>query len=188
VQTSGDLFWSKHGATAISSALSQAIDFCSNHADHWPLAAHAQQGDRVRRIGVLHGLDENGPLAKTSVSAFIQANVRMDLRWGVGDTNRIRAFAQELVGMQPGIILTSSTPATAAFQLETRAILIVFATVADPVVSGIVARLDRPGGNVTGFAGNEASLGGKWLELLSELRRPLPSRGRRGRSRSSLRT
>ena len=145
----------------------------------WPLAARAQQGDRVRRIGVLMPGDENDPVAKPRLSAFTQAladlgwtdgrNVRMDLRWGGGDINRIRALAQELVGLQPDIILTNATPATVALQRETRTIPIVFANVADPVASGIVARLDRPSGNITGFANLEASLGGKWLELLSEI-------------------
>jgi len=93
----------------------------------------------------------------------------MDLRWGGGDANRIRALAQELVGLQPDIILAGSTPVTAALQRETRTIPIVFEGVGDPVASGIVSRLDRPGGNVTGFAAFEASLGGKWLELLSEI-------------------
>jgi putative ABC transport system substrate-binding protein len=92
-------------------------------------------------------------------------NMRMDLRWG----NRIRVLAQELVGLQPDIILAGGTPATAALQRETRAIPIVFVTVSDPVVSGIVARLDRPSGNITGFASLESSLAGKWLELLSEI-------------------
>ena len=86
-----------------------------------------------------------------------------------GDINRIRALAQELVGLQPDIILADSTPATAAVQRETRTIPIVFANVSDPVASGIVARLDRPTGNITGFTTDEASLGGKWLELLSEI-------------------
>jgi putative ABC transport system substrate-binding protein len=145
----------------------------------WPLAALAQQGNRVRRIGVLLPFDENDPVAKTYVSAFTQAlaslgwtegrNARMDLRWGRGDNNRIRAFAHELVGLQPDIILTGGTPATGAVQRETRTIPIVFASVSDPVASGIVTRLDRPGGNVTGFAFLEASLGGKCLELLSEI-------------------
>jgi putative ABC transport system substrate-binding protein len=145
----------------------------------WPLAARAQQGDRVRRIGVLIGGDENDPLMKAYLSAFTQAlaglgwsdgrNVRIDLHWPGDDINRIRALAQELVRLQPDIILTGTTPATAALQRETRTIPIVFATVVDPVATGLVARLDRPGGNVTGFAGNEASLGGKWLELLSEI-------------------
>ena len=93
----------------------------------------------------------------------------MDLRWGGGDINRIRALAQELVGLQPDIILTGGTPATVALQRETRTIPIVFVGVGDPVASGIVPRLDRPGGNITGFATFEASLGGKWLELLSEI-------------------
>jgi putative ABC transport system substrate-binding protein len=96
-------------------------------------------------------------------------NVRMDFRWGRGDINRIRALAQELVGLQPDIIVTNSTPATAAVQRETRTIPIVFAGVGDPVTSGLVPRLDRPGGNVTGFAAMEPSLAGKWLELLSEI-------------------
>jgi putative ABC transport system substrate-binding protein len=133
----------------------------------------------MRRIAVLTGGDENDPLMKSLVSAFTRAlaglgwiegrNVRMDLRGGGGDINRIRALAQELVGLQPDIILTSGTPATAAVQRETRMIPIVFAGVGDPVASGIVPRLDRPSGNVTGFAGYEATLAGKWLELLSEI-------------------
>src|SRR5262245_51143038 len=144
-----------------------------------PLAAHAQQGERVRRIGALMPFDENDPVGKTIVSAFTQAladlswtdgrNARIDLRWGGGDTNRIRALAQELVGLQPDIILANGTPATVAVQRETRTIPIVFANVGDPVASNIVARLDRPSGNITGFALYEASLGGKWLELLSEI-------------------
>ena len=89
----------------------------------------------------------------------------MDLRWAGGDINRIRALAQELVGQQPDIILTASTPATAALQRETRTTPIVFVNVGDPVASGLVARLDRPSGNITGFALWETSLGGKWLEL-----------------------
>jgi putative ABC transport system substrate-binding protein len=131
------------------------------------------------RIGWLSGGDENDPVRKTYVSAITQAlaglgwtdgrNMRMDLRWGGDDINRIRALAQELVGLQPDVILTGGTPATVAVQRQTRTIPIVFAGVADPVPSGIVPRLDRPGGNITGFASNEASLGGKWLELLSEI-------------------
>ena len=143
----------------------------------WPLAARAQQRDRVRRIGVLVAGDENDPF-KTWVSAFTQAlaalgwtdgrNARMDLRWGGDDTNRIGALAKELVGLQPDIIVTIATPATAAVQRETRTIPIV-ASVAEPVASGIVPRLNQPGGNTTGFAIYEATLAGKWLELLSEI-------------------
>jgi putative ABC transport system substrate-binding protein len=144
----------------------------------WPLATRAQQGGRMRRIGWLMGRDENDPVAKIMVSAFTQAlaelgwtdgrNVHIDLRrWG-GDTNRMRALAQELVGSQPDIIVTGATAVTAV-QRETRTIPIVFTAVGDPVASGIVPRLDRPGGNVTGFGYLEATLGGKWLELLSEI-------------------
>jgi putative ABC transport system substrate-binding protein len=93
----------------------------------------------------------------------------MDVRFGGGDTNRTQAFANELVGLQPDIILTNGPPATIAVQREARTIPIVFTGVADPVASGIIARLDRPSGNITGFADFEASLGGKWLELLSEV-------------------
>jgi putative ABC transport system substrate-binding protein len=145
----------------------------------WPIAARAQPGDRVRRIGVLMPLDGNDPVANTYVSAFAQAlaglgwtdrrNVRMDVLWGGGDINRIRALAQELVGLKPDIIVTAGTAATAALQRETRTIPIVFAGVGDPVAFDIVPRLDRTGGNVTGFASSEPTLAGKWLELLSEI-------------------
>src|SRR6516164_6529950 len=123
------------------------------------------------------GLDENDPVMKARVSAFTQAladlgwtvgrNVRMDLRGAGGDINRIGTLAQELVGLHPDIILTGGTPATAAVQRETRTIPIVFASVPEPVAQRIVPRLDRPGGNTTGFGTLEASLGGKWLQLLS---------------------
>jgi putative ABC transport system substrate-binding protein len=145
----------------------------------WPVVTRAQQGDRVRRIGVLSSGDETDPEWKRRYSAFTQAladlgwtvgrNVRMDLRWGRGDDNRIRALAQELVGLQPDIIVTSGTSATVAVQRETRTIPIVFSSVADPVASGLVPRLNQPGGNTTGFTALEASLAGKWLELLWEI-------------------
>jgi ABC-type uncharacterized transport system substrate-binding protein len=146
----------------------------------WPLAADAQQADRVRRIGVLRGGDENDPNGKTYVSAFTQAladlgwtdgrNVRMDVRGAGGDINRVRALAQELVGLQPDIIVVAgSTLATVAVQQETRTIPIVFVNVSDPVASGIAPRIDRPGANITGFVSQEGSMVGKWLELLSEI-------------------
>ena len=146
----------------------------------WPLAVRAQQGDRVRRIGVLMPLYENDPVAKTYVSAFTQAlaglgwtdsrNVRLDIRWATrAGINRMRALAQELVGLRPDIVVTAGIPETVAIQRETRTIPIVFSAVSDPVASGIVPRLDRPGGNVTGSAAYEALLAGKWFELLSEI-------------------
>jgi ABC-type uncharacterized transport system substrate-binding protein len=154
------------------------ITLLGSAAAAWPLPARAQQGERMRRIGVLVPYDNNDPQAKLRLSAVTQAlgdlgwiegrNVRMDVRTG-DDINRTRALAQELVGLQPDIIVTGGTPATVAVQRETRMIPIVFANVADPVASGFVAALNRPGGNITGFANFEASLAGKWLELLSEI-------------------
>jgi putative ABC transport system substrate-binding protein len=145
----------------------------------WPLATRAQQRDCIRRTGVLMGGGENDPVGKTRLSAFTQAladlgwtdgrNMRIDLRWAGGDINRIRALAQEVVGLPPDIILTWGTPATAAVQRETQTVPIVFVSVPDPVASGIVPRLNQPGGNITGFGISEASMGGKWLELLSEI-------------------
>jgi putative ABC transport system substrate-binding protein len=125
----------------------------------WPLAAaRAQQGNRMRRIGVLMWGEENDSVPKTFVSAFIQAladlgwadgrNVRLDLRWGGTDINRIGALAQELVGLQPDIILASGTPTTAALQRETQTIPIVFVA-SEPIASGFVAKLSQPGGNIT---------------------------------------
>src|SRR3984893_16078453 len=146
----------------------------------WPLRAQAQQPERMRRIGVLMSLDEIDPTMKLRVSAFTQAladlgwtdgrNVRMDLRWGGTDVNRIQALAQELVGLQPDIIVPTGPAATVAVQRETRTIPIVFAALADPIASGVVPRLNQPGGNVTGFSGyGETCLGGTWVQGRSEI-------------------
>src|SRR6516162_6735173 len=145
-----------------------------------PLAARAQQSDRMRRIGVLMPWDENDPLWPSRLTSFTQAladlgwtdgrNVRMELRWAGSDINRIRALARELVGLQPDIIVPAGTPATVALQRETRTIPIVIAGVTDPVAQRIVPRLDRPGGNITGFADfGDASLYVKYLDLLLEI-------------------
>jgi putative ABC transport system substrate-binding protein len=149
------------------------------YAAAWPVVASAQQGDRVQRIGVLMPSDENDPVPKLQLSAFAQAladlgwidgrNLRMDVRRAGGDTTRMQALAKELVGLQPDIILSNSTPVTVAVQRETRTIPSVFANVGDPVGSGLVAALNQTGGNMTGFGVWEASIGGKWLELLSEI-------------------
>jgi putative ABC transport system substrate-binding protein len=130
-------------------------------------------------FAIFGGLAENDPVAKTSLSAFTQAladvgwtdgrNVRVDVRYAGGDINRTRALARELVGLRPDIILTGTTAPTVAVQRETRTIPIVFSGVVDPVATGNVPRLDRPGGNVTGFAAFEPTLPGKWLELLPEI-------------------
>jgi putative ABC transport system substrate-binding protein len=144
----------------------------------WPRVVRAQQPDRIRRIGVLTPYDENDPEAKTYLSGFTQGlaelgwidgrNLRMDVRWAAGNIDRMRMFAKELVDLQPDMILASSTPVTAALQHETRTIPIVFVFVGDPVGSGFVANLPRPGGNITGFSNLQPSTGGKWLELLTE--------------------
>jgi putative tryptophan/tyrosine transport system substrate-binding protein len=145
----------------------------------WPMAAHAQQPGAMRRIGVLMGYVENDPEANVWLSGFTQGlsnlgwtdgrNLRMDVRWAAGNVDRMRLFAKELVNLQPDVILSVATPATAALQRETRTIPIVFAAVADPVGEGFVAGLPRPGGNITGFTNQEAGMVGKWLELLMEV-------------------
>jgi putative tryptophan/tyrosine transport system substrate-binding protein len=144
-----------------------------------PLAARAQQAERARRIGVLMGWDENDPQAKAGLSEFAQGlselgwtdgrNMRLDVRWEGESIDRMRMLAKELVGLQPDAILANSTPATAALQRETRTIPIVFVIVSDPVGAGFVASLPHPGGNITGFINMEGAMGGKWLQLLTEI-------------------
>jgi putative tryptophan/tyrosine transport system substrate-binding protein len=145
----------------------------------WPILAQAQQTDRVRRVGVLMGYREGDPEAKALLSEFTQAlsevgwiearNLRMDIRWAPGRIDLMRTFAKELVGLRPEVILANSTPVTAALKHETSSIPIVFAAVADPVGSGFVESLSRPGGNITGFSSLETSMASKWLELLTEI-------------------
>ena len=145
----------------------------------WPLAARAQQGERVRRIGVLMAYAENDPQAQAWYAAFLEGlqklgwtegcNIRIGTRWVAPDAESMRRLAKELIALQPDLLLSSSTPTTSALLQQTRTIPILFAIVADPVGSGFVASLSRPGGNATGFATLEGSLGGKWLELLKEI-------------------
>jgi putative tryptophan/tyrosine transport system substrate-binding protein len=146
----------------------------------WPLAARAQQSaKRMRRVGALIGFAENDPATRRFVASFLKAladlgwmpdrDFTINLRYGAGDADRNRTFAKELVGLNPDVILVNSTSATAAMQRETSTIPVVFVTVSDPVGSGFVASLARPGGNITGFINVEASIAGKWLELLKEI-------------------
>jgi putative ABC transport system substrate-binding protein len=142
----------------------------------WPLAARAQQGERMRRIGVLMVED---PQNRLRIEAFVQRlrqlgwiegrNVQIDYRWGVGDADRIRRSAAELVALAPDVILTSGSPTLGPLLQATRTVPIVFATVADPVGAGFVDSLARPGGNVTGFEIFQYSNSGKSLELLKEI-------------------
>ena len=157
----------------------QFITLFGGAAAAWPLAAPAQQGGPVRRLGVLMSYNENDPDAKAQLSAFVEGlaelgwtdgrDIRMDVRWAAGDIDRMRVFAKELVGLHPDVILASTTAVTAALQRETRTIPIVFALVSDPVGDGFVADLPRPGGNITGFVTMEGAIAGKWLELLTEI-------------------
>jgi putative ABC transport system substrate-binding protein len=145
----------------------------------WPIAAHAQQPERMRRIGVLMPGAADDPESKARIAAFQQAlrdfgwsegrDVHLDYRWGAGDTDRIRSFATELAALAPDAILAEgSGPMTALLQ-ATRSIPIVFATVADPVGAGYVESLARPGGNVTGFLLFEYGIAGKWLAFLKQM-------------------
>jgi putative ABC transport system substrate-binding protein len=144
-----------------------------------PLATSAQQPGRMRRIGVLMGWDESDAEAKSWFSGFTLGfaelgwadgrNVRIDVRWAAGNVDRMHMLAKELIDLQSEAILTSGTAVTSALQRETQTIPIVFTLVGDPVGDGLVAGLPRPGGNITGFTSQEAEMGGKWLELLTEI-------------------
>src|SRR5262249_18673960 len=142
----------------------------------WPLAARAQQPDKVRRVGVLMGFPESDSQAQGYIAAFRDGlhklggtdgrDVRIGIRWATpADADLMQRFAKELVALRPDLILSNTTPTTAVLLQQTRTIPIVFATVADPVGSGFIASFPRPGGNVTGFAVSDDALGGKWLEL-----------------------
>jgi putative tryptophan/tyrosine transport system substrate-binding protein len=146
----------------------------------WPVMARAQQPERTRRIGVLAAdLAENDPTGIAYVSAFTRAlqqlgwidgrNVRIDVRWAASDVELMRRFAKELVNLQPDVIVSASTPGTAAVKRETRTIPVVFVVVTDPVGEGFTASLAHPGGNLTGFTNTEFSIAGKWLQLLTEI-------------------
>jgi len=145
----------------------------------WPLVARAQQPERVGRIGVLMAYAQNDREYQSYLAAFREElqklgwtegrNVQIDYRWAALDPELMRRFARELIALQPDVILSSSSPTTASLLQETRSIPIIFANIADPVGSGLVASLSRPGGNATGFMLFEGSLAGKWLELLKEI-------------------
>ena len=145
----------------------------------WSLAARAQQGERVRRVGVLMNLAADDPEGQTRIVAFVQGlqqsgwtdgrNIRIDTRWAAGDADRYHRYAEELLALAPDVILASATPSVQALQQATRTVPIVFANVGDPVGMGFVESLARPGGNTTGFTPLEFGFGAKWLELLKEI-------------------
>src|SRR5215469_11549869 len=145
-----------------------------------PLAARAQQGQRMRRIGVLVStLPAGDPEWQARSNAFVQGlqergwsdgrNLRIEYRWGLGDPDRLRKYVAELVALAPDVILAAGAAAVAALQQSSRSVPIVFANVLDPVGAGYVATLARPGGNATGFASIEFGMSAKWLELLKQV-------------------
>ena len=145
----------------------------------WPLAARAQQPDRVRRVGFLTGVNADNPDRRASLKAFVEAlgkagwvegqNVHIEARWGGGDLSEIKRQAEELVALSPDVLFASGAGVLPAFLRATRTIPIVFNNVVDPVGAGYVDSLAQPGGNVTGFLPFEYSLSAKWLELLKEI-------------------
>jgi ABC-type uncharacterized transport system substrate-binding protein len=145
----------------------------------WPIAASAQQPDRMRRIGVLTPFAADDPESMARVAAFLQGlgnlgwtvgrNVQIDYRWSAADADRTRKDAMELVALAPDVILATGTPVTAALLQATRTVPIVFTQVPDPVATGFVASLAQPGGNVTGFSTYDYATSVKWLELLKEI-------------------
>ena len=145
----------------------------------WPLAASAQQGERMPRIGVLTSFASNDPAEQAYILAFTQAlaqsgwidgrNARIDIRWGAGDPERIRRYAGELVALAPDVILAATSAATGPLLQATRTVPIVFVQVGEPVGAGFVETVARPGGNATGFMLFEYGIGAKWLELLREI-------------------
>jgi putative ABC transport system substrate-binding protein len=145
----------------------------------WPLAARAQQGDRARHVGVLMNVVQEDPGGPADVTAFRQGlaelgwiegrNIDIEFRWPGGDIERVQTFAKELVALRRDVLIGRSTPTTAALKQETATIPIIFVNVPEPVEQGFVQSLARPGGNITGFTNFEASIGGKWLQLLKEV-------------------
>ena len=145
----------------------------------WPPAARAQQPDRMQLVGVLTGYAESDPAVQSQLAVFRSAlaklgwtegsNLRIELRWGAGNADRIRTLAKELVDLGPNAILGQTTPAISALARETQAIPIVFMQVSDPIANGFVASLARPGGNITGFTTDNTAQGGKWVDLLKEI-------------------
>ena len=145
----------------------------------WPLAARAQQGERVRRIGVLMNNAATDAAWHSYLTAFVQGlhqlgwtegqNLRIDTRWSVGDAALARIYAAQLIGLMPDVILASSTTNLTVIQQATSAVPVVFVAVSDPVAQGFVANVTRPGGNLTGFGMYEFSVGGKWVDLLKEI-------------------
>ena len=155
------------------------ITLLGGAAAAWPLAARAQQAERMRRIGVLMAAAADDPEGQARIAAFLQGlqqlgwtdgrNMRIDTRWGGGNADDIRKYAAELAALAPDVILAPGSPTVGPLLQATRTVPIVFANVADPVGAGFVDSLARPGGNATGFMQFEYGMSGKWLELLKQI-------------------
>jgi putative ABC transport system substrate-binding protein len=145
----------------------------------WPLAVRAQQYERMRRVGVLLNLAADDPMGQARLAAFVQGlqsagwsdgrNLRIDTRWAAADPDNYRKYAAELIALEPDIVLATTTPAVTQLQQVSRIVPIVFVSAIDPVGSGLITSMARPGGNVTGFVIFEYALAAKWLELLKEI-------------------
>ena len=157
----------------------EVIKLLGSAAAAWPLAARAQQEERIRRIGVLMNLAADDPISQARMNALVQAlqksgwadgvNVRIDTRWAAADLERFRRYATELVALAPDVILADTSPSVVAVQQASPVVPIVFVNVTDPLGQGFVASLARPGGNATGFSVYEYGLAPKWLEFLKEI-------------------
>src|SRR5262245_61613106 len=155
------------------------ITLLGGAAAAWPLAARAQQGERIRRVGVLSGLVADDPETQARLARFQQTlqqlgwmegrNLRIDIRWSGGNADDVRKYAAELVALGPDVIVATASFSTGALLQATRSVPIVFTNVPDPVGAGFVESLFRPGRNATGFMGFEYGMSGKWLELLKEV-------------------
>jgi putative ABC transport system substrate-binding protein len=149
----------------------------------WPLAARAQQSEPMRRIGVLMSFAQTDAGWQRAIATFLEAleqlgwvrgrNLQIEFRWGEADPDRIQRYATELVGLKPDLILCQATPSVAALQRTTRTIPIVFVNVSDPLGSGFIESVARPGGNITGFSNFEPAMGGKWVGLIKEIAPPV---------------
>ena len=157
----------------------EVISLLGGAAAAWSPAAGAQQPEKMRLVGVLMSLAQNDPGGQAEVEAFYQGlaavgwvegrNIQIEFRWPGGDIALARILAKELIGLNPDVLVGRSTPTTAALKAETNSIPIIFVNVAEPISSGFVESLIRPGGNITGFTNFDGSVGGKWLQLLKEV-------------------
>jgi putative tryptophan/tyrosine transport system substrate-binding protein len=157
----------------------QFITLLGGAAAAWPIAAQAQQGGEMRRLGVLSNIGESDPEAQSMAAALHRGlrelgwvngrNLQVDHRWGAGNPERVAAFAQELVALKPDVIVAHTTPSVIALRKETTAIPLVFVQVSDPIGTGFITNMAHPGGNITGFTNFESSMVGKWVEMLKEM-------------------